>query len=201
MDGRRRPNLRCPDWKSPTAGKMFAVLLDFDGGHIIEISAEQPGPDVLALVGDPMVDRMNFVPELDFWVPDSGMSTSRFNPGATGFLLQLMQDAVSGEFVVDDTTREHIRDLLGDTRWKPAVFGRCLITGVNEAGDDPGPLSEGFQRWLTRQVSDEPLSGSAPDVDVALAIAQALGVELDSRPIVVARQDPRPDWSSEEDGG
>jgi hypothetical protein len=136
-----------PEHGDESPNTFTAVLLGMDSGGLVTLDPATADETVAELVGDPYLDHLEPISGVDFWVPDNGMATSRPNIVATHVFGNLVRDVADGDYATGDNDREHARALLARV---PVLFGPCLVTGVNSAGDGPGPLTDAFWSWFDR---------------------------------------------------
>lgn len=134
-------------WDASDPNTMKAILLRHDGPEIVEIRRDQPFEDIAGLVGDPIPERVQYLPDVLFWVGDNSQQTSGFNQGASDVLGLLIDDAASGDYATSDRGRDHAQKLIDDPSFAPVIHGPALITGVVD-GSEPGPLSEALTHWF-----------------------------------------------------
>lgn len=138
---------RTHDDTSNASDGFGALLLGMEHGEVVTLDPDKADDKVRDLVGDPYVTHIEPITGVDFWLGDSGMVTSTVNVAATHLFGSLIRDVVDGDYAVSDTDRAYGQELLAAPQ---VLFGPCLITGVNRAGDGPGPLSDAFWHWLDR---------------------------------------------------
>ncbi|GLZ28104.1 hypothetical protein Lesp02_02940 [Lentzea sp. NBRC 105346] len=156
-------------WMEPEPGKMHALMLWQDGAEIVEINCDDPSSDITELVGDPVAERMPLLTGLTAWVGDNSL-TGPPNPGATGFLDELLRDAISGDYAVSDADRDRVTELLAHPDKAPIVHGPCLVTGTDDSGDRAGPLNDAFRHWFARYIQ----TGVQQRAEEAERVRQAL---------------------------
>lgn len=172
-----------PEWNTPSAGTMPAILLEMAAPRLVELNHSDPMAEVTRLVGDPVAEPISYLYGVWFWIGDNSMATAPVNPGATRFLHHLLTQVRDGDYVASDHERDHVTRLLATPGAVPVIHGPCLITGATTRGE-PTELGENFQQWFTtfldRLAPPQALSG-----DLIETIAEALGIGPDQLQVIV----------------
>lgn len=135
---------------APSDDRFSAVFLGTHQGEVFVTNREQVSDRIRQLVGDPFIGHVELVTGVDFWFGDDGMVTSGLNVVASHAIGALLRAVADGDYATSDDDREHARALLADPGAAPLLFGPCVVTGVNRAGTDPGPLGDTFWTWFMR---------------------------------------------------
>ena len=163
-------------WNDLPPGVMAAILLDVTRGGKIKISRADPVPDLVRLVGDPLIDRITPLDAVQVWVGKNSVAAAPANQGATRFLHDLLSDVRDGHYLASDTERETVRTLLDGPDGPLTIHGSCVITGATDIGE-PGPLGENFHTWYTATVNE--INDQHAMIRAARAVAAALGLPVE----------------------
>jgi hypothetical protein len=168
-------------WDDLTPGAMVAVVLDSTFLGALEISLTDPISDLVDLVGDPLIARVNPLRSVQFWVGKNSGDAASINRMATRILNRLLRDVRDGDYIASDAERESVRTLLDDADGSPVICGPCVITGATDI-DTPGPLGDNFRHWYA-PVRSEIIQMSRA-ARVASAVANELGLPLEGIVII-----------------